>query len=126
MPTVPLRPLSHDAVLFAEHGLPRFTATANLVRTPELGRAPAADLGPAAACLMPQHGMVAVGRDLAHAVMAAILLDRACGTQLAAQSAGPLVRWTGREESPEKAATCRPESRIRAGWRYRARRASVM
>ncbi len=54
---VPLRPLSHDArVVFTEHGLPRHTATANLVRTAELGRALAADLGAARACLMPQHG----------------------------------------------------------------------
>ncbi|WP_329563069.1 hypothetical protein [Kitasatospora sp. NBC_01266] len=44
---LPLRPLGHDAVAFAEHGLPRFTATANLVRSPELGRAPARDLEPA-------------------------------------------------------------------------------
>jgi L-fuculose-phosphate aldolase len=69
---------SHDAVLFTDHGLPRYTASANLVRTADLGRALARDLGPSRACLMPQHGFVAAGSDIARAVMTAILLERAC------------------------------------------------
>src|SRR5205823_5629508 len=96
---VPLRPVSHDAVIFAEHGLPRYTGTAGLVRTPELGRALAVELGEARACLMPQHGLAAVGRSLAEAVMTAIFLNRACEIQLAAQAAGGLRHWTGHEES---------------------------
>ncbi|MGK4578599.1 class II aldolase/adducin family protein [Kitasatospora sp. HPMI-4] len=120
---VPLRPLSHDAVVFAEHGLPSYRATANLVRTRELGQALAADLGQARACLMPQHGLLTAGRDLAHAVMYAILLERACTLQLTAQAAGELRHWTDREESLEKDATVWPPSQIEAGWRYWVRRA---
>jgi len=120
---VPLRPLSHDAVRFAEHGLPRYTATANLVRTPELGQALARDLGQAHACLMPQHGLAAVGRDIAHAVMTAVLLERACATQLAAQAAGELRHWTEHEESVEKAALVWSDTQIQAGWSYWARQA---
>jgi ribulose-5-phosphate 4-epimerase/fuculose-1-phosphate aldolase len=115
---VPLRPISHDATAFAEHGVPRYTATANLVRTTELGRALAADLGAANACLMPQHGMVAAGPDIAHAVMYAVLLQRACATQLTAQAAGELRSWTDDAESLRKAALVWSASQIDAGWRY--------
>ncbi|MGW2873811.1 MULTISPECIES: class II aldolase/adducin family protein [unclassified Kitasatospora] len=122
----PLRPLSHDAVVFAEHGLPRYTATDNLVRTPGLGRALAADLGGARACLMPGHGLAAVGRDTAHAVMYAILLERACRTQLTARAAGELRHWTGHQECLEKDAVAWPDSQIDAGWRYWLRRAALL
>ncbi|MGW3044180.1 class II aldolase/adducin family protein [Kitasatospora sp. NPDC001159] len=90
----PLRPLSHDAVVFAERGLPSFGATANLVHTQELGKALAADLGPARACLMPQHGLLTAVRDIAHAGMYAVLLERARAIQLTAQAAGPVRHWT--------------------------------
>ncbi|MET9181066.1 class II aldolase/adducin family protein [Kitasatospora aureofaciens] len=118
----PLRPLSHDAVAFAEHGLPNFGATANLIRTQELGRALAADLGPARACLMPQHGLLTVGPDIAHAVMYAVLLERACGLQLAARAAGGPRHWTGHQESLEKDALVWASGQIVAGWRYWVRR----
>ncbi|WP_245656598.1 class II aldolase/adducin family protein [Microtetraspora fusca] len=115
---VPLLPISHDAVIFAEYGLPRYTATANLVSTSELGRALAEDLGRARACLMPQHGLVAAGEDVAHAVMTAILLQRACEVQVTALATGEIRHWTGHEESLEKASVCWPDSQMQAGWRY--------
>jgi L-fuculose-phosphate aldolase len=118
---VPLRPISHDATAFAEHGLPRYRATANLVRTAELGRALAADLGQANACLLPQHGLASAGVDVAHAVMYAILLQRACATQL---TAGDVQVWTSDEESLAKAALVWADSQIEAGWRYWVRRVS--
>jgi L-fuculose-phosphate aldolase len=119
---VPLRPISHDATAFAEHGVPRYTATANLVRTPELGRALAEELGAAHACLMPQHGLATAGSDLAPAVMYAVLLERACATQLTAQAAGDLRSWTSDEESLAKAGLVWADSQIEAGWRYLARK----
>jgi ribulose-5-phosphate 4-epimerase/fuculose-1-phosphate aldolase len=122
---VPLRPISHDATAFAEHGLPRYTATANLVRSAELGRALAADLGPAHACLMPQHGLAVVGVDLAHAVMYAVLLQRACATQLRAHAAGELRSWTSDEESLTKGELVWSDSQIETGWRYWERRVSA-
>jgi hypothetical protein len=36
---------------------------------------------------MPQHGIVAVGKNLPAAVMTAVLLDKACRTQLTAMAA---------------------------------------
>jgi L-fuculose-phosphate aldolase len=123
---VPLRPISHDATAFAEHGVPRYTATANLVRTAELGQALATDLGAAHACLMPQHGLATVGVDIAHAVMHAVLLQRACATQLTAMAAGPLRAWTSDTESLAKAALVWSDSQIEAGWQYWARQVAAL
>lgn len=121
---VPLRPISHDATAFAEHGVPRYTATANLVRDAELGRALAQDLGAAHVCLMPQHGLAAAGSDVAHAVMYAVLLQRACAIQLTAQAAGELRAWTGEEESLAKAGLVWADGQIDAGWRYLVRKSA--
>ena len=90
---VPLRPLDHAGSLFCYPDIPRFTLTGGLIKTQALGAALAGALGGARACLMPQHGIVAVGADAPAAVMTAVLLDRACRTQLTAMAAGPLRRW---------------------------------
>jgi ribulose-5-phosphate 4-epimerase/fuculose-1-phosphate aldolase len=87
---VPLRPLDHAGCLFTYPEIPRFTLTGGLIRSRDLGQALAATLAAGPACLMPQHGLVAVGADLPSAVMTAVLLDRACRTQLTAMAAGPL------------------------------------
>ena len=75
---VPIRPLNHAGSLFSYPDVPRFTLTGGLISSAELGRALADALGSAPACLMPQHGLVAVGKDLPSAVMTAVLLDKAC------------------------------------------------
>src|SRR5690348_13151446 len=87
---VPLRPLDHAGSLFCYPDIPRFTLTGGLIKNKSLGQALAAALGDAVAILLPQHGIVTVGPDLPAAIMAAVLLDRACRTQLTAMAAGPL------------------------------------
>jgi L-fuculose-phosphate aldolase len=115
---VPLRPLSHAGSLFAYPDVPRFTMTGGLIRDRSLGRALADALGSAPACLMPQHGLVAVGPDLPTAVMTAILLDRACRAQLTAMAAGPLQRWGGEQDTVAKRAEVWSPAQIQAGWDY--------
>lgn len=115
---VPLRPLSHAGSLFAYPDVPRFTLTGGLIRDRALGQALADALGSAPGCLMPQHGLVAVGPDLQTAVMTAILLDRACRTQLTAMAAGPLQRWGGEEDTVAKRAEVWSPAQIQAGWEY--------
>jgi L-fuculose-phosphate aldolase len=117
----PLRPLSHAGSLFSYPDVPRFTLTGGLIRSRELGQALADALGDAPACLMPQHGLVAVGADLPAAVMTAVLLDRACRTQLAAMAAGPLRRWGGEEDTVAKRAEVWAPSQLYAGWEYLVR-----
>ena len=119
---VPLRPLDHAGSLFCYPDVPRFTLTGGLIKTPSLGAALAGTLGAARACLMPQHGLVAVGHDAPTAVMTAVLLDRACRTQLTAMAAGPLRRWGGEQDTVAKRADVWSDRQIQAGWMYLLRR----
>jgi len=121
---VPLRPLDHAGSLFCYPDIPRFTLTGGLIKTRELGAALAGALGDARACLMPQHGIVAVGPDAPAAVMTAVLLDRACRTQLTAMAAGPLRRWGDEEDTVAKRADVWSSQQLRAGWEYLLRRAA--
>jgi ribulose-5-phosphate 4-epimerase/fuculose-1-phosphate aldolase len=121
---VPLRPLDHAGSLFCHPDIPRFTLTGGLVKTRELGAALAGALGGARACMMPQHGIVAVGPDAPAAVMAAVLLDRACRTQLNAMAAGPLRRWGDEEDTVAKRADVWSDRQLRAGWEYLLRRSA--
>ena len=122
---VPLRAVSHDGVEFAEPELPRFLRTGSLVRTTELGDALAATIGDGVGCLVPQHGVVTVGPDLATAVMRAVLLDRACRTQLLGMAAGELVRWSDSEELALKRDEVWPPSQLQAGYRQLCRLAGA-
>jgi L-fuculose-phosphate aldolase len=121
---VPLHPLDHAGSLFCYPDIPRFTLTGGLIKTPELGAALAGALGDARACLMPQHGIVAVGPDAPAAVMTAVLLDRACRTQLTAMAAGALRRWGDEEDTVAKRADVWSSRQLRAGWEYLLRRAA--
>jgi ribulose-5-phosphate 4-epimerase/fuculose-1-phosphate aldolase len=120
---VPLRPVDHAGALFCYPEIPRFTLTGGLIKTGELGQALAAALGDAVACLMPQHGIVACGADLPAAVMTAVLLDRACRTQLHAMAAGPLRVWGGEADTIAKRADVWSAAQLQAGFAYLLRRA---
>ncbi|WP_424187808.1 class II aldolase/adducin family protein [Actinokineospora sp. G85] len=117
-----LRPISHDAVPFTCPQLPRFTETGALIATPELGRSLAARLGGANAVLMPNHGAVTVGPDAATAVMYAVLLERACRTQLLAASAGGPAIWSDDAETRFKRDQVWNSTQLHAGWSYLLRR----
>jgi ribulose-5-phosphate 4-epimerase/fuculose-1-phosphate aldolase len=120
---VPIRPLNHAGSLFSYPDVPRFTLTGGLISSAELGRALADALGSAPACLMPQHGLVAVGKDLPSAVMTAVLLDKACRVQLDAMAAAPLRRWGQEEDTVAKRAVVWSDSQLLAGFEYLARAA---
>jgi ribulose-5-phosphate 4-epimerase/fuculose-1-phosphate aldolase len=122
---VALRPLDHAGSLFCYPDIPRFTLTGGLIKSRALGTALAGVLGEARACLMPQHGIVAVGPDAPTAVMTAVLLDRACRTQLTAMAAGPLRRWGDEQDTVAKRADVWSDRQIQAGWEYLLRLASA-
>ena len=121
---VPLRPLDHAGSLFCYPDIPVFTLTGGLIKSAELGASLAEALGGARACLMPQHGIVAVGPDAPAAVMTAMLLDRACRTQLNAMAVGPLRRWGDEQDTVAKRADVWSERQLQAGWEYLLRRAA--
>lgn len=117
-----LRPISHDAVPFTHPQVPRFTETGALVATPELGRSLASRLGDANAILIPNHGAVTVGPDVATAVMHAVLLERACRTQLLAASAGGPKTWSDEAETRFKRDQVWNTAQLHAGWNYLLRK----
>jgi len=120
---VPLRPLDHAGSLFCYPDIPRFTLTGGLIKSRALGQALAEALGDAVAMLLPQHGIVTVGPDLPAAIMAAVLLDRACHTQLTAMAAGPLRVWGPEEDTVAKRADVWSPRQLQAGYEYLLRQA---
>jgi L-ribulose-5-phosphate 4-epimerase len=122
---VPLRAVSHDAVSFLDPDVPRFTKTGNLITTAELGDALAESLGDSAGLLIPGHGLVTVGETPAAAVMRAVLLNRACATQLVAMQAGGPARWSDDEEVRAKRNTVPVPALLQSGYNYLLRRADA-
>jgi ribulose-5-phosphate 4-epimerase/fuculose-1-phosphate aldolase len=120
---VPLRPLDHAGSLFCYPDIPRFTLTGGLIKNQSLGQALAGALGDAVAILLPQHGIVTVGPDLPAAIMAAVLLDRACRAQLTAMAAGPLRVWGAADDTVAKRADVWAPMQLQAGYEYLLRQA---
>lgn len=116
-----LRPVSHAANFFAPLGVPRFTDTADLILTPELGKAVAEQLGPASALFLVNHGIVTVGADLQAATVAAVLLEMACRQQLLTCGFGGLPTWSGPEESQSKQRNIYSEQSVHDVWDYLVR-----
>jgi L-ribulose-5-phosphate 4-epimerase len=117
----PLLPISHDGVVFCDPQIPRFSKTGALIASQELGVALGETLGDAPAVLMPQHGAVTVGPDAATAVMYAVLLERACRTQLMAMAAGGPKVWSDEREAEFKREQVWNPSQRDAGWQYLVR-----
>lgn len=119
---LPLHPLSHDGVPFTHPQIPRLTTvTGSLISTAELGDATAAALGDANGLLLPSHGAVTVGPDVATAVMYSVLLERACRTELAALAAGGPKIWSSEDETARKRAEVWSSSQLAAGFRFLTR-----
>jgi|SRR5579859_2193535 len=120
---VPLLPISHDGVPFCAPQVPRFTVTGALIASASLGQALTRTLGDGIACLLPQHGAVTAGPDVASAVMYAVLLERACRTQLLALAAGGPKTWSDPGEVALKRDQAWNAAQLEAGWQYLVRAA---
>ncbi len=118
----PLRPVSHEGSFFCPPGVPRFTQTADLILTPQLGKDVATALGSAPAVFLVNHGMVCVGPDLQTATVIAILLDRACEQQLLTHQDGGWPTWSDDEESLGKRANIYTDASMHHVWDYLVRR----
>jgi ribulose-5-phosphate 4-epimerase/fuculose-1-phosphate aldolase len=117
----PLLPLSHEGTLFVPPDVARFTLTGDLILTAELGRQVAASLGERNAVLLVNHGIVSVGPDVPTAVLAAVLLERACRTQLTAMAAGEVRRWSSDQEALAKRDHCYSPELLAQAWDYLVR-----
>jgi L-ribulose-5-phosphate 4-epimerase len=119
---VPLRPISHEANLFVPPDLARYTRTADLILTAELGEGVAAALGDRNACMLVNHGVVVAAADVPTATVTAYLLDRACRMQLTAMAAGGWATWSSPEESLSKRGHCYSDAMLQGAWEYLVRR----
>lgn len=117
----PLRPVSHAATLFVPPAVPRFTATADLILTAELGAQIAAALGDASALFLVNHGIVTVGPDLPTATVRAVVLERACRQQMLTQSLGGWPTWSDPAESVAKRGHIYSERAVHAVWEHLVR-----
>ncbi len=118
----PLRPISHEATLFVPPGLARFTKTGDLIDTLELGSDVASAVGDRNAALMLHHGIVTCGADVVSGVMTAVLLERACRTNIRALAGGGPKSWSSDEEALSKRGHCWPAPLLQQAWDYLARR----
>lgn len=118
-----LQPLSQAAGMFLD-GVPRFRDTAGLIDTPELGAAIAARLTGPGAVLLDNHGIVAAGRSIPHAVLMAISLDRACHEQLLAAGAGGAAPRLDRSAARAAYDHVDQDRYVTASWDYLVRQAT--
>ena len=121
---VPLLPVSHEGTMFVPPDIARFTRTADLILTPELGLEVAAAIGDRNALLLVNHGVVTVGPDVPTAVMTAVVLERACRTQLLATAAGDPIRWSDEDEALAKRDHCYSPTQLEQAWAYLVRKLS--
>lgn len=118
-----LRPIGHEGTLFTPPALVRYTDTADLIRTPEMGSSVAEALGDRNAMLLVNHGIVTVGPDVATAVLTAVFLEKACRMQLlAAAAAGGDLTWSSDEEALGKRGRVYGPHQMGAAWQYVLRR----
>ena len=118
----PLRPVSHEATFFVPPDVARFTKTGDLIMTHEDGRDVAASVAGRNAAFMLHHGIVTCGDDVVGGVMAAVLLERACRTNLRAIAGGGPRSWSSDEEALSKRGHCWSPQLLRQAWDYLTRR----
>jgi ribulose-5-phosphate 4-epimerase/fuculose-1-phosphate aldolase len=118
----PLRPISHEATYFVPPEVARFTKTGDLITTAELGADVAGAVGDGNAAFMLHHGIVTCGGDVVSGVMAAVLLERACRTNIRALAGGGPKSWSSDEEALSKRDHCWPPALLRQAWDYLERR----
>jgi L-ribulose-5-phosphate 4-epimerase len=114
----PLRPLSHAGSLFVPPELPRFTKTANLIVTEEMGFDVAEELGEQGAMMLVNHGIVTAGPTVQGAVIRAVLLEKAAHQQILTYTLGEPARWSNDQEALAKRETVWAESQLAMLWDY--------
>jgi L-fuculose-phosphate aldolase len=116
-----LLPVSHGGTWFVPPAVPAFTLTADLIVTPALGAALAQTLGDHNAVFLVNHGIVAVGPDLATAVVRAIVLERSCQQQILTRSLGLELHHSDDDESLAKRRSVWHEAAVASVWEHLVR-----
>jgi L-fuculose-phosphate aldolase len=114
----PLLALSHAATMFVPPDVPRFTRTAELIVSAEMGQEVAATIAGRPACLLVNHGIVTAGANVRDAVIRAVLLENAAHQQMLTRAFGSLERSSPDDEALRKRATVWSEAQVDAMWAY--------
>jgi L-ribulose-5-phosphate 4-epimerase len=114
---LPLRPISHDGSVFMPDGVPRY-GRGELITTERHASALCDSLGARSAILLVNHGLVAVGSDLAEAIFSAVMLDRAARYQLMAAAAGTNLVYSSAAVAVAKRADLFTRANIDGLWEY--------
>ncbi|GAB3888159.1 hypothetical protein GCM10029964_055360 [Kibdelosporangium lantanae] len=116
-----LVPLSHEgALLYGE--VSRFTLTSNTVLDIAVGRSIAKTLDTGIGVFLVNHGSVVVGKSVRHAVIFALMLERACQLQLTALATGRPVTTSSEVDVVAKREFVFADLSIRAYWDHARRR----
>jgi len=117
----PMRAYSQPAALFCgEVGL--YTDTIALIRSHGMGAGVAKALGSHRAVLLKNHGPVVTGKDIAEAVVSAIMLENAAMIQLTVEAAGdPAAEFSRGDIAKLKGEIGQPEQ-FRVNFDYLVRR----
>jgi len=118
----PVRPVSHAGTMFVPPDVPRYTKTAELIVTTDMGAEIAATLGDQHALLLVNHGIVTAGKDVRDAVIRAVLLEKAAHQQILLHTLGGPERWSSDEESLRKREMVWSERQLSMLWDYLGRR----
>ena len=118
-----LKMISQPAITFAD-GLPYYSDTVNLIRTPEAGAGVARALGQCKATLMRNHGVAVAGRTVEEAIVLTLSLESACQIQLLAQAAGGLHETFPEEDIKRLHDTITHAEQFVVNFNFLARKAS--
>jgi L-fuculose-phosphate aldolase len=108
--------------MFVPPDVPRFTRTAELIVTTELGTEVAGTLAHLHAMFLVNHGIVTAGDSIRDAVVRAVLLEKAAHQQMLTHAFGGPRRWSGDEKARRKRATVWSAGQRAALWDYLCRR----
>jgi L-fuculose-phosphate aldolase len=114
-------PLGHEGALLRDE-VHRFTLTSNTILDIETGRAIAACLDAGVAVFLVNHGSVVVGKSVRHAVVFALMLERACKLQLSALATGREFSISSGADVAAKRDFIFADLSIRAYWEHTRRR----
>ncbi len=117
----PVRAVSHAGTLFVPPDVPRFTKTAELIVTRQMGVDVAATLGDQNAMFLVNHGIVTAGKDVRDAVIRAVLLEKAAHQQMLTHCFGGPRHWSSDEEALRKRDTVWSEKQLTHLWDYLGR-----
>ncbi|CAM4159865.1 class II aldolase/adducin family protein [Kibdelosporangium persicum] len=116
-----LVPLSHEGALLRNE-VHRFTLTSNTILDISVGRAIAGTLGGGLGVFLVNHGSVVVGKSVRHAVIFALMLERACRLQLDALASGRSFATSSELDVAAKREFIFADLSIRAYWEHARRR----